>query len=194
MGGQIVEVDGVATSIAAAMEEQDAAACEIARSISESASAAREVSSKIAHVSRDADSVNARAGEMRSAISSVSLNLGSLQSVLVRTVRSSAEEVDRRRSKRHRTDIQASVVDSRQSALTTTLIDISDGGAWIRCAPQINVGETGVLRIKGFELDLPFAVRTHDGEAAHVAFTLNSTKTAELGAWIKHNVGHSAAA
>ena len=92
MGGKIAEIDGFATTVAAAMGEQDAAAREIARSISESASAAREVSAKIALVSRDADSVNARASEMRSAISSVSSNITSLQSVLVRTVRKSTEE------------------------------------------------------------------------------------------------------
>jgi methyl-accepting chemotaxis protein len=91
MGGHIVEIDGVATSVAGAMEEQDAATREIARSISESAASAKEVSAKIAHVSRDADSVNERATDMRQAITGVSSNLTSLQSVLVRTVRSAAD-------------------------------------------------------------------------------------------------------
>ncbi|MGZ5875570.1 MAG: methyl-accepting chemotaxis protein [Bradyrhizobium sp.] len=92
MGGHIVEIDTVATSVAAAMEEQDAATREIARSISESAAAAKEVSSKIALVSRDADSVNGRAAEVREAISSVSSNLTSLRSVLIRTVRESTAD------------------------------------------------------------------------------------------------------
>ena len=89
MGGHIVEIDAVASSVAAAMEEQDAATREIARSISESAAAAREVSSKIDYISRDADSINSRATEVRHAISSVSGNLTSLRSVLVRSVRES---------------------------------------------------------------------------------------------------------
>ena len=89
MGGHIVEIDGVATSVAAAMEEQDAATREIARSISESASAAQEVSAKIANVSRDAASVNERAAEVRQAISGMAANLESLRSVVVRTVRDS---------------------------------------------------------------------------------------------------------
>jgi len=88
VGSHIVDIDGVATSVAAAMEEQDVATREIARSISESASAAREVSSKIALVSRDANSVDERASDVRRALSGVSSNLGSLQSVLIRTVRS----------------------------------------------------------------------------------------------------------
>ncbi|MDN5003000.1 methyl-accepting chemotaxis protein [Bradyrhizobium sp. GCM10027634] len=89
MGGHIVEIDGVATSVAAAMEQQDAATREIARSISESASAAKEVSAKIANVSRDAASVNERAAEVRQAITGMAANLESLRAVVVRTVRDS---------------------------------------------------------------------------------------------------------
>ncbi|MGO4511711.1 methyl-accepting chemotaxis protein [Bradyrhizobium sp. 2TAF36] len=89
MGGHIVEIDGVATSVAAAMEEQDSATREIARSISESASAAKEVSAKIANVSRDAASVDERATEVRQAIAGMAANLESLRSVVVRTVRDS---------------------------------------------------------------------------------------------------------
>jgi methyl-accepting chemotaxis protein len=89
MGGHIVEIDGVATSVAAAMEEQDAATREITRSISESASAAKEVSTKIGDVSRDAASVNERAAEVRQAIAGMAANLEQLRSVVVRTVRDS---------------------------------------------------------------------------------------------------------
>ncbi|KYG23065.1 chemotaxis protein [Bradyrhizobium sp. AT1] len=89
MGGHIVEIDGVATSVAAAMEEQDAATREITRSISESASAAKEVSAKIGNVSRDAASVNERATEVRQAITGMAANLEQLRSVVVRTVRDS---------------------------------------------------------------------------------------------------------
>ncbi|AWM04003.1 methyl-accepting chemotaxis protein [Bradyrhizobium amphicarpaeae] len=89
MGGHIVEIDGVATSVAAAMEEQDAATREISRSISESASAAKEVSAKIGNVSRDAASVDERAAEVRQAIAGMAANLEQLRSVVVRTVRDS---------------------------------------------------------------------------------------------------------
>lgn len=89
MGGHIVEIDGVATSVAAAMDQQDAATRAIARSISESAAAAREVSAKIANVSRDAASVNERATEVRQAITGMAANLEQLRSVVVRTVRDS---------------------------------------------------------------------------------------------------------
>ncbi|WP_262049258.1 methyl-accepting chemotaxis protein [Bradyrhizobium sp. Bra78] len=194
MGSHIIEIDGVATSVAAAMEEQDAATREIARSISESASAAKEVSTKIVHVSHNADSVNERASEMREAISSVSANLASLKSVLVRTVRSSTAEVDRRSARRYPTDLQVSVTDARQAVHATTLVDLSEGGAWVRCAPQIHVGETGLLQIRGLASALPFTVRTHDGEAAHVASRLDAAQSADLAGWLARNFGEAVAA
>ncbi|WP_025033285.1 methyl-accepting chemotaxis protein [Bradyrhizobium sp. DOA9] len=194
MGGHIVEIDSVATSVAAAMEEQDAATREIARSISDSASAAKVVSAKIGHVSRNADSVNERASEMHDAISSVSENLASLKSVLVRTVRSSTADVDRRSSPRHPTDLVVSVTDSRHAVHATTLVDLSQGGAWIRCAPKLNPGEAGVLQIKGLALALPFSVRTQDGEAAHVAFSLETAQQAEFSAWLNRQFGEAVAA
>lgn len=194
MGGHILEIDGVATSVAAAMEQQDAATREIARSISESAAAAREVSAKIAYVSRDAVSVNERAVGMRQAISSVASNLVSLKSILVRTVRSSTNDVNRRASRRYSTDVTVDVTDSKQKVHTTELVDISEGGAWIRCAPQISIGQQAVLRISGLKARLPFVVRSLDGEAAHVAFSLDADQLEALRAWIDRNVDKAAAA
>ncbi|AWM04004.1 methyl-accepting chemotaxis protein [Bradyrhizobium amphicarpaeae] len=194
MGGHIVEIDSVATSVAAAMEEQDAATREIARSISESASAAKVVSAKIVHVSRNADSVNERAGEMHDAIAGVSVDLSSLKSVLVRTVRSSTADVDRRSSPRHPTDLQVSVTDSRNAVHGTTLVDLSEGGAWIRCAPKLNPGEPGVLRIKGLDLALPFDVRSQQGEASHVSFALDAAQKSEFLGWFNRQFGEARAA
>jgi len=74
------------------------------------------------------------------------------------------------------------------------LVDLSEGGAWIRCAPQLGLNETGVLRIKGFASALPFTVRTLDGEAAHVAFTLGDAQRAELGRYIARNLEEETAA
>lgn len=194
MGGQILEIDAVATAVAAAMEEQDAATREIARSISESADAAREVSAKIANVSRDADSVNERAAHMSRAISSVSSNLSALQTILVRTVRGATTEADRRASERYPSNVSVTVTNAKQIVHSTTLVDISEGGAWIRCAPQLNVGETATLMIDGFGPALPFLVRSHDGEAAHVAFTLSDQLRGELMSWIARIFHRDAAA
>jgi len=195
MGGHIAEIDGVTTSVAAAMEEQDAATREIARSISESALAAKEVSSKIAYVSRDADSVNERAAEVRHAISSVSSNLTSLKSVLVRTVRESTSDVDRRQTKRYRADMQITVTDDKQMSLAAKLVDISEGGAWIQCSPEMPIGEAGTMRIQGFPTALSFRARDRDGETIHVAFEFDAQRRDAFAKWLAGSLaGRSAAA
>ncbi|MBI5260493.1 MAG: HAMP domain-containing protein [Bradyrhizobium sp.] len=194
MGGRITEIDGVATSVAAAMEEQDAATREIARSISESAAAAQEVSTKIAHVSRDANSVNERAAEVRRAIASVSSNLASLKSTLVRTVRGSTTEVDRRHDQRYPIDVKVTVTDPAHAVREGTLSDISVGGAWLNCKPEIPVGASGSFRIQSFATALPFRVRGQGADAMHVAFELDDQQKEALSAWIARNFGGRTAA
>lgn len=59
--------------------------------------------------------------------------------------------------------------------------------------PQINAGEKATLRINGIGFDLPFTVINHDGEAAHISFTLDSTQHSQLSAWISANFERAAA-
>jgi len=169
IGSKISEIDEVAASVAAAMEEQHAATTEISRSVADSAAAAKEVSAKIVNVSRDANSVDARASEVRSAITGVSSNLSSLQSVLVKVVRTTAVDADRRQSRRFRSNLSIRVNGGRGD-LQATLIDISEGGAWMRCQPDLGIGEAGSMTIAGFDHDLPYTVRGREADAMHVEF------------------------
>jgi methyl-accepting chemotaxis protein len=81
---EIGEVDRVASSTAAAIEQQGAATREIARSVDQSAQSSREVSSRIANVSGGAKEVSARAVEVQGAIAAASTNITAPRSVLVR--------------------------------------------------------------------------------------------------------------
>ena len=174
VGSQISEVDEVASSVAAAMEEQHAATAEISRSVAASAAAAKEVSAKIGNVSRDASSVDGGATEVRNAIAKVSSSLSSLRSVLVKVVRTSTEEANRRRWPRFKTSLPIAVTCRGRKQPNATLTDISEGGAWIRGVPDLEIGDIGVMTIEGFAPDLPFAVRSLSPEAIHVEFDLGS--------------------
>jgi methyl-accepting chemotaxis protein len=172
IGSQIAEVDEVASSVAAAMEQQHAATAEISRSVAASAAAAQQVSAEIGNVSRDANSVDGRANEVRGAISNVSSNLSSLQAILVRVVRTSTEEADRRRWPRVASNLPIQVNCRGRMQPNAMLADISEGGAWIRGVPELQIGETGFVMVKGFEHNLPFTVRSQNPEAIHVEFDL----------------------
>ena len=177
IGSQISEIDEVAASVAAAMEEQHAATTEISRSVAESAAAAKEVSAKISLVSRDADSVDARATDMRSAIIGVSTNLSSLKSVLIKIIRTTTDDADRRQWPRYKADMSIRVTGAGGKDLPATLVNISAAGAWIRCG-QMTIGETGSMSIPGYDQALPFRVRGREADSYHVEFDLGDQQPA----------------
>jgi len=178
IGSQISEIDEVATSVASAMEEQHAATSEISRSVTESAIAAKEVSSKIVLVSRDANSVDARATDVRSAISSVSTNLSSLKSILIKVIRTTTDDADRRQWPRYKADLPIRVTGRGAKQLQANLVNISTGGAWIRCHPDMATGEAGSITIQGYDQTLPFTVRGRDNDSLRIEFDLDHQQQA----------------
>ena len=85
--------------IAAAVEQQSAATGEISRNISEAAAAARDVSEHVGAVSKEVQSVGQRSEETREIAGELELAVQELQQTLVRIVRTSAPEADRRKQR-----------------------------------------------------------------------------------------------
>ncbi|MBI1245157.1 MAG: HAMP domain-containing protein [Alphaproteobacteria bacterium] len=171
IGERIREIDQVASAIAAAMEEQGAATQEIARNVGQTAEAAREVSSKIQNVSREADTVGTRATEVRTAIGSVSSSLDELKRILVRVVRTSTTDADRRKYPRYAVRATIDVTDGAGKKLPAKLIDCSEGGAHFSCEGAMNQGERGAIRFEGVSGSLSFVVRYRESNGSvHVEF------------------------
>ncbi len=95
IGRTIGDINHIAASIAAAMEEQAAATQEISRGVAETSAAAQEVASLIASVSRDANETHGQAVTVHSISDEVAKSIQALRQVLVRIVRASTEETDR---------------------------------------------------------------------------------------------------
>jgi len=96
IGSAVQEIDQISGAIAAAMEEQSATTNEINRNIAETTEAAREVSARIAEVSQDANETGRQAAEVRIGSSEVASAIENLRNVIVRVVRTSTSEADRR--------------------------------------------------------------------------------------------------
>jgi methyl-accepting chemotaxis protein len=90
VSGTVRTIDEIASSIAAAVEQQHAATSEIARNVTETANGAREVSTRIAEVSGEATRLGDEAGRVHSYASDVTEAVSSLRRVIVHAVRSSA--------------------------------------------------------------------------------------------------------
>jgi methyl-accepting chemotaxis protein len=192
IGSQISEIDQVAASVSAAMEEQHAATSEISRSVAASAAAAQEVSVKMANVGRDAGSVDDRAAEVRSAIGNVAASLSSLRSTLVKVVRTTTTEANRRQWPRFQANRAVKMTSPGIGRLDATLVDISEGGAWIRAQHSFEIGANGTMHIDGFAHDLPFTVRAREQGALHVEFDLGRHRLAYQ-TWFETNFDQQAA-
>jgi methyl-accepting chemotaxis protein len=188
VGDRVREIDGATTAIAAAIEQQGAATTEIARNVSQTTSAALEVSEKIQNVSIGAGHVNGRAKDVRSCIGEVSANIGGLREVLVRVVRSSTADADRRASVRHRVSVRGEIFDGDGARHQGELVDISETGARIRCNPELPQGAGGMLKLQGFATALPFIVRDKKGDCLHVEFQLPDPQTVLYRQWMNDQV------
>ncbi|WP_448206794.1 methyl-accepting chemotaxis protein [Azospirillum sp. sgz302134] len=169
IGDTIGEIDQISSAIAAAMEEQAAATQEISRSVVETSNAAQEVSVRIAAVSSDADQTGSQATGVRAGSDEVAGSIDELRRVLVRVVRTSTSDADRRRSPRFRVN-EACTVGVHGRDQSCNIRDLSSGGAMLIGVTGLTAGDRGTLRLDRHGLSLGFEVRALDKGAVHVRF------------------------
>jgi methyl-accepting chemotaxis protein len=176
----ISEIDAISGSIAAAVEEQGAATAEIARSVAETTGAANVMTSRIAEVSSEADQTARRAADVHDDIGSLDTAVDELRHSVIRVVRTSTVEFDRRQGRRYQVNLPCRLELAAGGNHTARVADLSDGGAMIEAAPQMQAGDRGVLRLDGFKSALPFTVRDANAGTARVVFALAEATATSL--------------
>jgi methyl-accepting chemotaxis protein len=190
IGRTIDEMDHISGTIAAAIEEQGAATQEISRNVLQAAEAAREVSSRISDVSAEAGNTGERAGTVRGTVTEVAQSVTELRSTLVRVVRTSMSEVDRRLAERVAVDLSAQAeVGGRK--LDIRLRNLSAGGALIAPVEGVGHGSRGHLSLPGAQA-LGFSVLDISTEGIHLLFDDVQAAGSVLGPWLAGR-GRSAA-
>jgi methyl-accepting chemotaxis protein len=184
VGKRVREIDGATASIAAAMEQQGAATGEIARNVSQTTAAAQEVSGKIQNVSVGAGNVGDKANNVRTSIGEVAANIAGLRETLVRVVRTSTADANRRMSTRHAVSLYCEISDRSGRKHEGELLDISETGASIRCNPEMARGEIGALKVQGFAAALPFVVRDRRGDSLHVELQMSEPLAISYRQWM----------
>jgi methyl-accepting chemotaxis protein len=169
----IGEINAIAGSIAAAVEQQGAATAEIARNVTETAAAANEMSRRIHEVSGEAETTGQRSAKVRESASSLDTMVGDLKRTLVRVVRTSTAEVDRRHAPRYPVTLAGHVTGAGQSRRSVTVSDLSEGGAMIEGGGALAVGASGTLEMERIGMPLPFMVRATDKAGLHVEFQMD---------------------
>ena len=175
----INEINTIASSIAAAVEEQGASTAEIARNVAGTADAANQVTNRITDVSNETSGVRQLAVEVRDNIVALNQAVEELRHSVIRAVRSSTSDVDRRREQRYPVDVGARLsVGGTEHAVRVG--DLSAGGAYLHGVASLPIGTRGSVRLDGVAAALGCEVRAADQDGAHVAFVLDGAARAAL--------------
>ncbi len=179
----ITEMDAIAGSIAAAVEQQGAATAEIARSVGTTAGAAGEMTGRTGEVSAEAEQTGHDADTVHENAEGLAAAVSELRGMVVRVVRSSTTEVDRRQATRHPTDLRCSVTVPGAAPVSARLVNLSAGGARVEGGPALGAGAGGTLSINGLDFALPFSVRATDGGGLSLAFALEALQGERVAAF-----------
>jgi methyl-accepting chemotaxis protein len=173
IGEVIRNVESVSSIIAKAIEEQNIVTVEISRTVEETSLAAREVASQIVTVSNEAIETGRRASEIRDGSAEIANKVDLLRATLVRVIRTSTSDVDRRISSR--VDIRRPATLKLQGKSGgVTVRDLSLGGAMIEEAlPGAPVDTPIRLVIDGIATELNGFVARKDADATFVKFELS---------------------
>ena len=169
----ISQIDAIAGSIAAAIEQQSAATAEIARNVSETAAAANDMTNHVAKVSVEAEQTGRRAADVCKDAAGLNAAVGELRHSVIRVVRTSTTELDRRKTERHRVDLRCDFSVPGQSASEARVTDISEHGANVRGGPSLPMGARGMLHIDTAGFALPCVVRAYQDGSLHLMFELD---------------------
>jgi methyl-accepting chemotaxis protein len=175
----IGEINAIAGSIAAAVEEQAAATAEIARNVAETASAANEMTSRTAEVSAEAEQTGRHAAEVGENAVALNAAIGELRHSVIRVVRTSTTEVDRRQAERFPVDLPCRLSIAGQSS-TARVTDMSMHGAYIRSGSIVPVGTRGTLTADSIGFPLQFTVRATENDGLRLMFELDVATAARL--------------
>lgn len=148
----VSDVEAAASSIAAAVEEQSAATQEISRAIAQTSAATDAVTDQVVAVAGETRRSGAQADAVDRNTAKAQAAVEELRAVLVRVVRESSPEVDRRLSPRARTSLPVRLVESGvgSSGGTANLIDLSTGGCRLIVEDtKLALGGRAVIQMEG---------------------------------------------
>jgi methyl-accepting chemotaxis protein len=179
IGQTISEISTIANSIATAVEHQGAATAEIARNVTETASAANAMTRHTVEVSAEAEETGRHAGEVRENASGLNDAVEELRHSVIRVVRTSTTEVDRRIQERHALDLPCRLTVAGQTH-TARIANLSQTGASVLGGADLRTGDRGTVAIDGVGFPLPFVVRRGEDGSLGLVFELNEATSSKF--------------
>ncbi|UFX45757.1 cache domain-containing protein [Bradyrhizobium sp. 41S5] len=194
IGEVIRSVESVSAVISAAVEEQNVVTADISRTVEETSHAAREVASQIASVSAEAVETGRRASEMHNGSTAIAEKVAELRTTLIRVIRTSTTDVDRRRSSRVALR-RSGILVWRGETKRIEARDVSMDAVSIECAlPDAAKGELVELAIDGLSFRLGGVVARMDPGSVLINLNLSAETEQKLAAVLSSECARSAAA
>ena len=189
----IGQINAVSGSIASAMVGQGSATSEIARNVAETAASANEVTLRTGEVTRAADRTGRYATEVLGNSTALEAAIQELHTSVIRIVRTSAVEVDRRKHARVSVDREGALETAGAGTIKVRCMNLSMGGAMLTPAPGLAEGTRGKLRLPGSAHAWPLTVVAARNDTVHVSFDLNDKEADSLNACLRGVGLHQAA-
>ena len=179
VGVQITKVDEISRLVAVSVEQE----------ANETAAIAQMVANRIDEVSRDSQETMNVAHELCESADTVSESVRHLRTILVKAVRTSTEEANRRKSSRYDVNIKGSLYYNGQY-FDVSIANLSEGGAYLRNTPPLIDISKGILRIPNFSDDLPFDVVGTADETLSLHFNLPDNTCSAYVKFINQHIAH----
>jgi hypothetical protein len=176
----IGEVDTISGAITSAIHKQNIATVEIARGVGETAVAINEMRERNAKGSIHAEQGGDQARLVLENAHGLGTAVQDLKSAVIRAVRESTQDVNRRIQRRLDVDLPASVEATGQGMLPCRVANLSEGGCRLTGSFDISAGSLGGLRIDGLQTPLRFMVANRDAAGISVSFERNDTAEAAI--------------
>ena len=177
----IEAIDAISSGVASAVEKQAAAIMGIGFNVMETETAATEMGDRVKDVSAEAEQTEQQALSVRENASALERAVAELQHAVIRVVRTSTTEVDRRQAPRQPVDLPCRVT-SAGTEYAARITDLSDNGARLVEGPRLMAGDGGNLSLDAMAAPLPFIVRSADHRGAlHLEFEPNEAARSAVG-------------
>ncbi|MFO1026966.1 MAG: methyl-accepting chemotaxis protein [Acetobacteraceae bacterium] len=182
IGSTVGEVNAIATSITAAVEQQRAATAEIARNVAETASAVTAIGARNEVVAQEAAKAERYADDVLENAQGLGKAIDELQMTMNRIVRTSTADVDRRAEPRHAVVRGCRLTLPGQPAQAGHIINLSEHGASVGGVGDAREGQRGTLAVDGVPTAIPCRIVGCNGDAVHLAFDVDAATAKSLAA------------
>ena len=176
----IGDMERISVTVASAVEEQGAATAEIARNMRETATAVTTMTEGAQSVRAAAEEADGQAGAVQRRAKDLGEAVGGLRLSVVRVIRTSTAEVDRRKTARHAVTLQGRYTPAGGSALAVSALDLSEQGSLLRGegdAPPVGAGR---LSLPGLDIAARVIRSAARGEFS-VTFEPDAAERAAIG-------------